>query len=50
MSDPAKQTEVQQLIALCDNDPPLTLGDLDAIRQLLAAGASVANGKGNSKL
>ena len=50
MTAPANQTEVQKLIALCDNDPPLSSSDLDAIRQLLATGTSVANGKGNSKL
>ena len=49
MADPANQAEVQQLIDLCDLNPPLSSSDIAAIQQLLAADASVANGKGKSK-
>jgi hypothetical protein len=43
------QDKVDQLIALCEKEKPLSASDVDAIRQLLAAGAGVVNGKGVSK-
>ena len=43
------QTKTRQLIALCDKDQPLSASDVAAIQQLLAAGASVACGIGQSK-
>lgn len=42
-------TKTQQLIALCDKDPPLSASDIVAIQQLLAAGKNVACGLGQSK-
>ena len=43
------QDKVDQLIALCEKKKPLSARDVAAIRQLLAAGAGVVNGKGVSK-
>jgi hypothetical protein len=43
------QSRVDQLLALIDKEKPLSASDVDAIRQLLAAGASVANGIGKSR-
>lgn len=43
------QTKIDQLIALCDNDEPLSTSDIAAIKQLLAAGAKVACGLGRSE-
>ena len=43
------QTKIDRLIALCDNDQPLSSSDIAAIQQLLAAGSNVACGLGASK-
>ena len=43
------QTKTRQLIALCDQDQPLSASDVAAIQQLLAADASVACGLGQSE-
>lgn len=43
------QDKVDQLIALCEKAKPLSASDVAAIRQLLAAGAGVVNGKGKSR-
>ena len=43
------QDKVDQLIALCEKEKPLSASDVAAIRQLLAAGAGVVNGKGVMK-
>ena len=43
------QDKVDQLIAVCEKDKPLSASDVAAIRQLLAAGAGVVNGKGKSR-
>jgi hypothetical protein len=45
----ATQTKTGQLVALCDQDQPLSAPDVAAIQQLLAADASVACGLGKSK-
>ena len=43
------QDKVDQLIALCDKDKPLSASDVAAIQQLLAAGSGVVDGIGKSK-
>ena len=43
------QDKVDQLIALCEKDEPLSASDVAVIRRLLAAGAGVVNGKGKSR-
>jgi hypothetical protein len=45
----AAAEKVDQLIALCEKEKPLSASDVAAIRQLLAAGAGVVNGKGVMK-
>ena len=45
----SEQEKVDLLIALCDKKKPLSASDVAAIRQLLAAGAGVANGRGKSE-
>ena len=45
----SEQDKVDLLIAFCDKEKPLSASDAAAIRQLLAAGAGVANGRGKSK-
>jgi hypothetical protein len=40
------QDKVDQLIALCEKKKKLSASDVAAIRQLLADGAGVVNGKG----
>ena len=43
------QDKVDQLIALCDKDKPLSASDVAAIHQLLAAGSGVVDGIGKSR-
>ena len=45
----ACQAQVDELIALCEKESPLSSSDVAAIQQLLAAGVSVVNGTGKSK-
>jgi hypothetical protein len=45
----SEQDKVDRLIALCEKEKPLATSDVAAIQQLLAAGAGVANGRGESK-
>ena len=45
----ACQAQVDELIALCEKERPLSSRDVAAIQQLLAAGVSVVNGTGKSK-
>ena len=47
--DDQTQTKTGQLIALCDQDQPLSASDVAAIQQLLAADARVACGLGQSE-
>jgi hypothetical protein len=49
MSSNCEQDKVDQLIALCKKEKPLSASDVAAIQQLLAAGAGVANGRGKSE-
>ena len=43
------QAKVDELIALCCKEKPLSSSDVAAIHKLLAAGVSVVNGRGKSK-
>ena len=45
----SEQDKVDLLIAFCDKEKPLSASDAAAIRQLLAAGAGVANCRGKSE-
>ena len=45
----SEQGKVDRLIALCLKKKPLSASDVAAVQQLLAAGAGVANGRGESK-
>ncbi len=45
----SEQEKVDQLIALCEKKKPLSASDVAAVQKLLAAGAGVVNGRGESK-
>ncbi len=45
----SEQDKVDRLIVLCEKEKPLSASDVAAVHQLLAAGAGVANGRGESK-
>jgi hypothetical protein len=45
----SEQDKVDQLIALCDKEKPLSASDVAAVQKLLAAGAGVAIGIGKSE-